>query len=80
MINFSEKYDRKKFKNFLKDFLPEDLLENDQELQIDDNDDYFKKASILGSVKSLDGIVILEVEKSKAEKTRLNTKRRRAPS
>tara|TARA_B100001057_G_scaffold346392_1_gene347703 strand:- start:106 stop:3429 length:3324 start_codon:yes stop_codon:yes gene_type:complete len=76
MINFSEKYDRKKFKNFLKDFLPEDLLENDQELQIDDNDDYFKKASILGSVKSLDDIVILEVERSKAEKTRLNITKR----
>ena len=72
MINFSEKYDRKKFKSFLKDFLPEDLLESNQEIQIDDNDDYFKKATILGSIKSLDDMVVLEVERSKAEKTRLN--------
>ena len=76
MINFSEKYDRKNFKNFLKDFLPEDLSESDQELQIDDNDDYFKRATILASIKSLDDIVIIEVERSKAEKTRLNITKR----
>ena len=76
MINFSEKYDRKKFKNFLKDFLPEDLSESDHELQIDDNDDYLKKATILASVKSIDDIVILEVERSKVEKTRLNITKR----
>ena len=47
MINFSEKYDRKVFINFLKDFLPDDLEENYEELQINDNDEYFKRASIL---------------------------------
>ena len=72
MINFSEKYDRKTFITFLKDFLPNDLEEKYEELQIDENDEYFKRASILGSVKSLDDIMILEVERSKAEKTRLN--------
>ena len=40
MINFSEKYDRKKFKLFLKDFLPLDLLENDEELEINENNVY----------------------------------------
>ncbi len=72
MINFSEKYDRKKFKNFLKDFLPDDLLESDKEIQIDENDNYFKRACIIGSVQSLHDIVILEVERFKTEKTRLN--------
>lgn len=76
MINFHERYDRKKFKNFLKDFLPEDLSESDQKLQIDDKDDYFKNVSILASVKSLDDIVILEIERSRAEKTRLNITKR----
>lgn len=76
MINFSEKYDRKKFKTFLKDFLPNDLIESEKELQIDENDGYFKRALIVGSVKSLDDIVILEVERSKAEKTRLNITKR----
>ena len=38
MINFSEKYDRKKFEIFPKTgFLPDDLLESDnQELQVDE--------------------------------------------
>ena len=76
MINFSEKYDRKTFITFLKDFLPNDLEEKYEELQIDENDEYFKRASILGSVKSLDDIMILEVERSKAEKTRLNITKR----
>jgi len=76
MINFSEKYDRKKFKNFLKNFLPDDFFETGEEIQIDENDDYFKRACILGSVKSLHDIVILEVERSRAEKTRLNITKR----
>lgn len=76
MINFSEKYDRKIFITFLKDFLPNDLEKNYEELQIDENDEYFKRACILGSVKSLDDIIILEVERSKAEKTRLNITKR----
>ena len=40
MINFSEKYDRKKFQLFLKEFLPEDLLENTEELQVDEDNEY----------------------------------------
>ena len=76
MINFSEKYDRKKFKSFLKDFLPDDLIESEKELHIDENDEYFKRVFIAGSIKSLDDIVILEVERSKAEKTRLNITKR----
>ena len=33
MINFSEKYEEKKFKHFLKQFLPEDLIENNQKMK-----------------------------------------------
>ena len=44
MINFSEKYDRKKFQFFLKQFLPQDFLENNEELQVDEDNKYFKKA------------------------------------
>lgn len=76
MINFSENYNRENFKIFLKDFLPNDFLEINKELLVDENDDYFKKASILGSVKSLDDIIILEVERFKPEKTRLNITKR----
>jgi adenine-specific DNA-methyltransferase len=70
MINFSEKYDRKKFQLFLKEFLPEDLLENPEELQVDEDNEYFKKAILLGSVKSLDGLMVIEIERKRSEKSR----------
>ncbi len=71
MINFSEKYDKKKFKLFLKQFLPEDLLENNEELQVEAGNEYFKKAILLGSVKSLEGLVVIEVERKRSEKSRI---------
>ena len=71
MINFSEKYDRKKFQLFLKEFLPEDLFEKIEELQVDEGNQYFKKAVLLGSVKSLEELVIIEVERKKSEKSRI---------
>ena len=71
MINFSEKYDRKKFQLFLKEFLPDDLLEKIEELHVDEGNQYFKKAVLLGSVKSLEELVIIEVERKKSEKSRI---------
>ena len=71
MINFSEKYDRKKFQTFLKQLLPKDLIENNKVLNIDKSNDYFQKATLLGSVKSLEGLVIIEVERKKSEKNRI---------
>ena len=47
MINFSEKYDKKKFQIFLKEFLPQDLLESNEELKIEENNNYFQKAILL---------------------------------
>ena len=70
MINFSEKYDRKRFRLFLKEFLPEDLLEITEDLQVDKNNEYFKKAILLGSVKSLEELVVIEVERKRSEKSR----------
>ena len=67
MINFSEKYNKKKFQIFLKEFLPKDLLESNEELKIQENNNYFQKAILLGSVKSLEGLVIIEVERKKSE-------------
>ena len=71
MINFSEKYDRKKFEIFLRQFLPKDLLEDNQEIEVDESNSFFKSAILLGSVKSLDGLVIIEVERKKSEKNRI---------
>ena len=75
MINFSEKYDRKRFRLFLKEFLPEDLLEITEDLQVDKNNEYFKKAILLGSVKSLEELVVIEVERKKSEKSRITITR-----
>jgi len=71
MINFSDKYDDKKFKLFLKQFLPEDLLEKNEVLEVDEGNEYFKKAILLSSVKSLGGLVIIEVERKRSEKSRI---------
>ncbi len=71
MISFSEKYDKKKFKFFLKQFLPNDLLENNEELQVDIGNEYFKKVILLGSVKSLEDLVLIEVERKRSEKSRI---------
>ena len=71
MINFSEKYDRKNFQHFLEEFLPKDLFEKNEELQVDENNEYFKKAILLGSVKSLEDLVIIEVERKRSEKSRI---------
>ena len=71
MINFSEKYDRKKFELFLKQFLPDDLFENNKELHVDEDNEYFKKAILLGSVKSLEGLMVIEVERKRSEKSRI---------
>ena len=71
MINFSEKYDKKKFGSFLKNFLPEDLLEKNEELEIAEDNEYFKRAILLGSVKSLDDLVVIEIERKRSEKSRI---------
>ena len=71
MINFSEKYDRKKFYVFLKQFLPDDLFENNEELQVEEGNEYFKKAILLGSIKSFEDLVVIEVERKRSEKSRI---------
>ena len=71
MINFSEKYDRNKFEVFLREFLPDDLFENNEELHVDEDNEYFKKAILLGSVKSLEGLMVIEVERKRSEKSRI---------
>ena len=69
MIDFSLNYSKEDFKDFLKDFLPNDYKENKIGLDIDDKNSFFKNAEIIGSVNSLDKLVVLEVERFKAEKS-----------
>lgn len=71
MIDFTKKYERINIRSFLKEFLPKDYTETENELKIDKDNKYFSKATLLGNVNSLDGLVIIEVERIKSEKSRL---------
>ena len=72
MINFAEPYNRENFNSFLEDFLPDDLVKENTKIEIEENHKSFKEARILGSVKSLDKIVIIEIKRIRAEKSRAN--------
>ena len=71
MIDFTKKYERINIRSFLKEFLPKDYTETENELKIDKDNKYFSKAVLLGNVNSLDGLVIIEVKRFKSEKSRL---------
>lgn len=71
MIDFTKKYERINIRSFLKEFLPKDYTETENELKIDKDNKYFSKAVLLGNVNSLDGLVIIEVKRIKSEKSRL---------
>ena len=71
MINFSENYNRKNFQIFLKDFLPNDYVQQIEGIEIDEKNNYFQKINLLGFVKSLNNLVIIEAERKKPEKSRI---------
>ncbi len=72
MINFAEPYNKENFISFLEDFLPDDFVQENTKIEIEENHKSFKEARILGSVKSLDKIIIIEIKRIKAEKSRAN--------
>ena len=71
MINFSDSYNREKFQIFLKDFLPNDYIQKTEEIEIDEKNNYFLKINLLGFVKSLNDLVIIEAQRKKPEKSRI---------
>ena len=71
MINLNDNYSQKEFKFFLKNFLPEDYEEKNSKLHIEETHKFFKKAVLLGSVRSLHDLKIIEVERIKPEKSRI---------
>ena len=62
MHDFSKKYNREDFLEFLKDFLPNDLLLKEEEYKDESKVDLFGKIYKLGEVESLEKISILEIE------------------
>ena len=71
MINFSEAYNRENFQIFLKDFLPDDYKQSIEEIEIDEKHNYFQKINLFGFVKSLNNLVVIEVKRKKAQKSRV---------
>lgn len=71
MIDFSIKYAKEDFLVFLKNFLPSDFIVSNDELQINETNEYFQRATLLGTVKSLKELKIIQIERKKSEKSRI---------
>ncbi len=71
MFDLSKRYDEEKFKPYLIKFLPEDFVYNKTLIKIKDDHNFFKSAHQLGTVESLDGLVVIQIERLKPEKSRL---------
>ena len=70
MVSISEEYNRKNFLFFLKEFLPEDFIEKNEEYKLEKNNSYFKNAFLIGSVDSLKELAIFEIQRINPEKSR----------
>ena len=71
MIDFSKTYNEENFKSFLNSFLPDDFSYNQTPIKIPKNFTIFKKAKSLGTIDSLNGLTIIELERLKPEKSRI---------
>lgn len=71
MINFSDSYDSEKFQSFLSKLLPDDFLLTNTNIKLRENHQFFKSAKLIGSVKSLNDLKIIQIERIKPEKSRI---------
>ena len=72
MYDFSKKYNRKNFLDFLKNLLPDDLILKEEEYKDETKKDFIKKIYKLGAVKSLDHLAILEAEHNSVNDPRIS--------
>ena len=70
MLDLSKSYEENVFKSYLIKFLPDDFVYNKIDIKIKEDHKYFKSAQQLGTVESLDDLVIIQVERLRAEKSR----------
>ena len=70
MFDLSQSYEEEDFKSYLIKFLPDDFVYNKIDIKIKDDHKYFKSAQQLGKVESLDDLVVIQVERLRAEKSR----------
>ena len=71
MINFSDSYDSEKFQLFLSKLLPDDFLLTITNIKLRENHQFFKSAKLIGSVKSLNDLKVIQIERIKPEKSRI---------
>jgi len=70
MIDLSQSYNEENFKSFLIKFLPDDFVYSETEIKLKKDHQFFKVAQQLGTVESLDGLIVIQIERIKAEKSR----------
>jgi len=70
MIDLSKGFNEENFRSYLVKFLPEDFIYNKTDIKLIDDHKFFKTAYQLGTVESLDGLVVIQIERIKAEKSR----------
>ena len=70
MLDLSKSYEENVFKSYLIKFLPDDFVYNKIDIKINDDHKYFKSAQQIGTVESLDDLVVIQVERLRAEKSR----------
>ena len=72
MFDLSKSYEKESFKSFLIKLLPEDFFIFEKNIKLKDNHKLFKTALQLGAVNSLNGLKVIQIERIKAEKSRVS--------
>ena len=63
MIDLSQSYNEENFKSFLIKFLPDDFVYSETEIELKKDHQFFKVAQQLGTVESLDGLIVIQIER-----------------
>ena len=74
MIDFQKPYNREYFFNYLNDFLPDDFEKSKKHLKLNESK-IFKNGEILGTVPSLNNLLVIEIERINPEKSRISVTR-----
>ncbi len=71
MFDFSKKYEKENFDNFLVDLLPEDVVFINKDLKLNESFKYFEKCRLVAEVISLNDLKIIEIKHNSSEKSRV---------
>ena len=62
MYDFSKKYEKKEFNNFLNDFLPDDAVYINKDLKINESFKNFAKSRLIAEVNSINDLKVIEIK------------------